>query len=135
MSRHRIAWAAALLSAACSSRVERANPYDAGGSGPKADGYIEGIVFVQGTDLQGGHAVAITDENGARTDAGLVSEDDGYFISPPMQPGLYRVEVSVPVGNVPVRVDDVAVVPGVTTNLGLLTSLVEPPTGVIIGQV
>src|SRR5687767_8595744 len=77
----KILWTALACAAGagCGSRVERSNPYDVDGTGPKKDGYIEGYVFVQGSDQQGGHAIAITDENGSRSDAGLVTQEDGYF--------------------------------------------------------
>ena len=124
-----------IFASACSSKAPRTNPYDPEGSGPKAPGRIAGTVWIQGAVSQAGAPVHILDAAEVAADGGLVTTDDGKFLSPELVPATYRVEVDVPVGNVPIRVDGVVVLPGETTDVGFLPSLAEPPSGRIEGQV
>src|SRR5690349_4530852 len=116
------------LLAACSSKVPRDNPYDPDGTGLKKPGRIAGQVFIAGGAPQDGHAIYIYDDVGARADGSSVTTDtDGRFLSSGLEPGTYRLEVEVPPDNFPAGADDVVVLPGVTVDVGLLASLVQPP--------
>lgn len=127
---------ATCLAAACSTKVPRNNQYDPEGTGPKAPGRITGTVYVQGQSDQSGTAIRIFDAQGARVDGGqLFTGDGGVFLSADLNPGAFRVEAEVPIGNVPIRRDGVQVIPGQTADVGLLTSLTEPPIGRIEGLV
>ncbi len=128
-------WAVLIFAAGCSTKVPATNQFDPDGTGPKAPGRIEGSLFVQGED-PAGLEIQIFDDAGTRADGGAVTTGgQGEFLSNKLEPGVYRVEVAVPVGNVPIRRTGVVVEPGVTTDVGLLVSLREPPIGQIEGLV
>ncbi len=119
---------------ACSSEVGPDNPYDPSNPGPKKPGRIAGEVYVVGAATQGGFAIHIRDAAGSPVDGGLRSEDDGSFVSPPLEPGVFSLELDVPLGNAPVGIGGIAVAPGLTTQVGLLTSAVAPPIHAIVGS-
>ncbi|MBN1960033.1 MAG: carboxypeptidase regulatory-like domain-containing protein [Deltaproteobacteria bacterium] len=124
-----------LLLAGCGSNLPADNRFDPQGTGEKAKGRIIGVVYVEGLSTQGELAVHLTDSAGAEAAPGLLTADDGTFASIELASGTYRVSVDVPVGNIPIQINDVKVYPGRTTDVGLLTSLQAPATGRVFGRV
>lgn len=120
---------------ACGAGIPRDNPNDPEGTGPKNPGKIAGRVLVIGRPAQDGWRVNITNDTDTALDGGLRTAAEGSFTSPELPPGLYDLLIDVPVENIPVEVTDVEVRPGITTDLGLLTSLRQPDVGYIVGQV
>ena len=119
---------------ACSTDVTRNNPLDPSGTGPKDPGHLAGRVFVQGAASQAGYVVHVRDAAGGEV-AAPVTGTDGSFITGTIAPGTYDVTVDVPDTNTPITQAGVVVLPGETTSLGLLTALLVPPDGVVVGKV
>ncbi len=125
---------ALLALAACSAEVPATNRFDPGGTGEKAPGHIEGEVYVYGAISQAGFTVTIRDDRSSVADTQTTAAS-GRFVSAALPPGLYSVEVDVPLENVPLRVAGIEILPGVDVDVGILTSLELPPVGVISGRI
>ncbi len=123
------------LLCACSARVERDNPLDPDGTGPKKPGRISGEVWIQGALSQAGTTVRLFDEEGSLADSPVTSDEQGSFISAEVSPGIYSLVVEVPIDNEPVSMEDIEVLPGKTEDVGRLSSELVPPDGILLGEV
>ncbi len=132
--RTRVAWTWLFL-AACSSDIARDNPNDPDGTGPKNPGRLAGTVFIQGYSDPSSFAVHVFDA--AEVELGEAFPNAaGEFTTGDLPAGTgYRVVLDVPVENTPAVKEDITVEPGVTKNIGLLSSIAAPPVGQIAGVV
>lgn len=123
------------LLSACTSRVDRTNPFDPEGSGPKVPGRLQGKLYVQGLPTQAGTQLHVFDELGSLADEPVTNDTTGAFVSAELTPGVYSLTADVPLDNSPIEVKGINVMPGQITDVGLLSSTVLPPDGVLTGQV
>ena len=118
-----------IAAAACSPNVPRDNANDPDATVTKNDGRIKGSVYIFGA-AQAGWEVIITDESGAPVSAGLLTGagdlNADEFESAKIPGGIYDLEVMVPIENTPIIVAGIEVLPGLTTDVGLLTSPALP---------
>ncbi|MCK5690304.1 carboxypeptidase regulatory-like domain-containing protein, partial [Myxococcota bacterium] len=130
-----VIWTLTIFAAACTSEVQRDNPYDANSPGPKVPGrIIGGVDIVDGSSV--GLSIYVYDNEGVRVDNDVVTTgDDGAFMTGELPPASYALEVAVPPGNYPIYISDIELLPGQERDLGRLVSLPEPPTGQIFGAV
>lgn len=112
----------------------RQNPYDQKNPGLKAEGRISGRINIVGALTQANHIVSLIDGKNSVVDA-PTTDEAGAFLSAPLPAGIYRVVPTVPADNVPAERNGVEVVPGLTTDVGLVVSSQLPLTGQLSGVV
>jgi hypothetical protein len=125
---------AALGLASCGADAVRSNPYDPQGTGPKVAGRLQGIVVLDGHTDSSLATVVLLDGAGLVVKS-TTPEAAGSFSTGEVTPGTYRLEVEVPVDDLPVTVNAIIIDPGAVVDVGVLRASAAPATGVIAGTV